>query len=154
MSKLEEALAQQLDLMGRDARWPFPAPVRELHPMWCCEHAKSDHANVSHYAIEGDKQWLCGFCIGAHAWHEYHHERNWRVDFAWPAQRVIVEVEGIRFDAQGGRHQTGAGFARDLEKYSALELAGWHVIRVSQREITSGVALSLIEAALRKAVEA
>lgn len=167
MSKLEESLAQILDFASRNenAPWPYPPPIREFHPMWCCEHRKGEHR----WALDGEGNdmlseplcWACiepWLCVREMTWddarersfHAFAHERDFRVDFAWPAQRVIVECEGIRYDKQGGRHQTGPGFANDLEKYSALELAGWRVIRVSQREITSGIALELIEKALKE----
>jgi hypothetical protein len=144
-SKLEEALAQQLAFASSDVngRWRYPAPVREHRPFWCCAHHKARH-----HAFGGLTPW----CDRCELPHEFKRGRDFRVDFAWPEQKVIVECEGIRYDAQGGRHQTGAGFARDLEKYTALELAGWRVVRVGQRQITSGEALSLIEKALREAV--
>ncbi len=155
-SKLEESLAQALDFASKDmnAPWPYPAPIREMHPMWCCEHARAAHT-AFYDEPHHDWQWVCRSCSapGTGRLHEYDRGRKWRVDFAWPEQRLIVECEGINFSVQGGRHQTGAGFAADLEKYAALELAGWTVLRVGQRQITSGVALSLIEKALRSATE-
>ena len=131
-SKLEERLAEHLALMSRSTAWPYPEPVREFHPMWCCELPRKKHTNLTHTPIL------------------YHHTRDFRVDFAWPAQRVIVECEGVRWDAHGGQHQTGAGFTKDLDKYTQLELAGWRVIRIGRREITSGAALALIEKALEE----
>lgn len=159
MSKLEERLAQQLAFAASDVngRWRYPAPIRELHPMWCCEHPKREH-----YAPPKVYRAFCSMCEVEYAgadtpFHEYRRERDFRVDFAYPEQRVVVECEGVRYARKGtdesvGRHQTGQGFEADLEKYSALELAGWRVIRVGQRQITSGEALSLIEAALKERV--
>ena len=43
--------------------------------------------------------------------------RKWRFDFAWLAQRVAVEIEGIT--PQVGRHQRLPGFLADAEKYEA-----------------------------------
>ena len=151
-SKLEESLAQALDFASRDlnAPWPYPAPIREMHPMWCCEHPKRVH----YVKALGNLPPQCQLCPYTVCNHEWRRERDWRCDFVWPAPiSLIVECEGINYSKQGGRHQTGAGFAADLEKYAALELAGWKVLRVGQREITSGVALSLIEKALRSATE-
>lgn len=54
--------------------------------------------------------------------------RRWRFDFAWPAQRVAVEVEGNAWHVRGGgRHMQDA----DLEKYNAAAFAGWRVFRFS-----------------------
>lgn len=156
MSKLEESLAQVLEFAARDqnAPWPWGAPVREMHPFWCCEHRKYDHlrelSTVSGEVVIGGECLGCAHVGASNRFHDYAKGRGYRVDFAYPAQRIAIEVEGIRYDKQGGRHQTGAGFAKDLEKYSALELAGWRVIRVSRREISSGVALQLIEKALKE----
>lgn len=53
--------------------------------------------------------------------------RYWRADFAWPAYRVIVELEGgVR---NRGRHVRPEGYAGDIEKYNAAALAGWIVLR-------------------------
>ena len=72
--------------------------------------------------------------------------RRWRLDFAWPARRVACEVEGGGF--VGGRHTRGAGFRADCEKYNEHALAGWLVLRVTDREIRSGQALRWIQEAL------
>lgn len=73
-------------------------------------------------------------------------DRRWRVDFAWPDHSLIVEVEGGSF--VGGRHTRGAGFEADCEKYNLLTLAGWSVLRVTGKQIESGVAAAWIERAL------
>ena len=56
--------------------------------------------------------------------------RRWRFDFAWPAHKVAVEIEGIVYREGGGRHQRGAGFVADCEKYEAALLNGWRVYRI------------------------
>ena len=64
--------------------------------------------------------------------------RRWRFDFAWPAQRVAVEVDGAIFTA--GRHARGAGIVADAEKYEAALLGGWRVYRVPSRWIAGSPA--------------
>lgn len=54
-------------------------------------------------------------------------ERHWRFDFAWPARKVAVEIEGATWTR--GRHTRGAGFEKDAEKYNAATLLGWRVLR-------------------------
>lgn len=55
--------------------------------------------------------------------------RKWRFDFAWPALRVAVELEGGVWT--GGRHATGAGLIADMDKYNAAASLGWRVLRFS-----------------------
>lgn len=55
--------------------------------------------------------------------HRFHPTRRWRFDFAWPACKVAVELEGR------GRHQTVAGVRADCEKYNTAALMGWTVLR-------------------------
>lgn len=59
----------------------------------------------------------------------FHPARRWRFDFAWPAARVAVEVEGGIWSAGPSRHLTGAGFIEDAEKYNAAAALGWCVQR-------------------------
>jgi Uncharacterized protein conserved in bacteria len=66
----------------------------------------------------------------AHAEREwrFHPTRRWRFDFAWPAQRVAVEIDGGQWASGGGRHATDA----DREKLNAAAAHGWRVLRFSR----------------------
>ncbi len=75
--------------------------------------------------------------------------RRWRLDFAWLAFIVCVEVEGLT--RAGGRHQRIEGFEADLEKYNAAQLAGWTLLRFGGRAIRSAFAVRAIQAALEQA---
>jgi len=55
--------------------------------------------------------------------------RRFRFDFAWPAQKVAVEMEGGIWSR--GRHVRGAGFARDCEKYNLATSLSWDVFRLT-----------------------
>ena len=68
--------------------------------------------------------------------YQFHPQRKWRLDMAWPDQMVAVEIEGITYD--GGRHQRVAGFLADAEKYEAAMLAGWTVFRVPGQWVAEG----------------
>ena len=69
--------------------------------------------------------------------YRFHPVRKWRFDYAWPASRVAVEVEGIFYRAGQGksRHQTGKGYAADMEKYNAATELGWRVLRYAPGKI-------------------
>jgi hypothetical protein len=79
----------------------------------------------------------------------FHVERRWRFDFAWPARKLAVEVEGVTYGDKGGRHQRAAGLEGDCEKYNAAVLLGWRVLRFTPRQIKRGEAIPVIEEALR-----
>jgi len=64
--------------------------------------------------------------------------RRWRFDFAFPTEKVAVEVEGVTKYGGArkiGRHQTPKGMAADCEKYNAAVLLGWRVLRYTQDQI-------------------
>lgn len=75
--------------------------------------------------------------------------RRWRFDFAWPQQRIALEIEGGTW--VGGRHNRGAGYVNDLEKYNTATLLGWRLLRVTPEMVSDGTALLLIEALLDNA---
>jgi hypothetical protein len=52
-----------------------------------------------------------------------------RVDFAWRAQRVVVETDGARY------HRTSAKFESDRRKDQRLAIAGWMVLRITWRQL-------------------
>ena len=59
----------------------------------------------------------------------FHPSRRWRLDFAWPAEKLAVEIEGR------GRHQTFVGFRNDCEKYAHALLLGWRVLRFPAADV-------------------
>lgn len=73
--------------------------------------------------------------------------RKWRLDFAFPSERVAVEVEGGIWTS--GRHTRGSGFLADVEKYNALALAGFLLLRVTPDMLNRGEAAPMVEEALR-----
>jgi REase_MTES_1575/Transcriptional regulator, AbiEi antitoxin len=54
---------------------------------------------------------------------------GYRVDFAWPDRRVIVETDGWR------AHGTRPAFERDRRRDLALAAAGWRVVRITWRQL-------------------
>ena len=65
----------------------------------------------------------------------FHPFRRWRADFAHLPSRTLIEIEGGIY--VHGRHNRGAGFAADLEKYLEASLAGWRVVRLGPNELTT-----------------
>jgi very-short-patch-repair endonuclease len=82
----------------------------------------------------------------------FHPVRRWRLDFAWPAHKLALEVEGGVFVR--GRHSRGVGYTADCEKGNALALLGWRVLRVTGAHIKSGQALQWATEALAGPQEA
>lgn len=74
--------------------------------------------------------------------------RRWTFDFAWPDQKLYVEVEGGIWIRGGGRHNRAASFEKDCEKYAEAAIRGWRGLRVTTGQVTSGIAINLIERAL------
>lgn len=78
-------------------------------------------------------------------------ERRWRFDFAWPDERLAVEVEGGSWTQ--GRHTRGNGFRRDCIKYNRAAMDGWTVLRFTGDQVTNGMALEAIRRVLRERAE-
>jgi very-short-patch-repair endonuclease len=65
--------------------------------------------------------------------------RKWKFDFAFPEQKIAVEIEGGIW--RGGRHNRATGYETDLEKYNAAVLLGWRVLRYSTDMVIAGDAI-------------
>lgn len=76
----------------------------------------------------------------------FHPTRKWRIDVAFVAEKLAVEIDGGVFSQ--GRHTRGAGVVKDMEKLAALAAAGWRVIRCTPQHVNDGTALTWISAAL------
>ncbi len=72
--------------------------------------------------------------------------RRWRFDYAWPVQRLALEVEGGVWTK--GRHTRGAGFLRDVEKYNAAAVDFWRVLRTTPDKLVSLKTVELLKLAL------
>jgi very-short-patch-repair endonuclease len=69
----------------------------------------------------------------------FHAGRKWRADFAHIESQTLIEIEGGIYLAGGGRHNRAVGFAADTEKYLEAALAGWRVLRLTDRQITAAI---------------
>lgn len=52
-----------------------------------------------------------------------------RVDFCWPASRLVVEADGFAF------HSDRAAYRRDRERLNDLERCGWRVLRFTWEDV-------------------
>lgn len=66
--------------------------------------------------------------------HQFYADRNWRFDFAWPAELVAVEIEGGTASGTS-RHTSGVGFQLDTEKYNVAACLGWHLLRFTAKDL-------------------
>lgn len=80
--------------------------------------------------------------------YRFHPKRRWRFDYAWPDQKIAVEVHGGIHTR--GRHTRGTGFEKDREKMNAAQLLGWKVLEVSTGQLEDGYALQVLEEALKE----
>lgn len=78
--------------------------------------------------------------------HRFHPVRRWRFDYAWPEQRVALEVDGGVWT--GGRHTRGAGFIKDMEKLNTATIAGWRVVRVVPGKLCASATVGMLESLL------
>lgn len=79
--------------------------------------------------------WRCAKGPALEREFRFHPTRRWRADFAHLPSRTLIEIEGGIFARGGGRHNRGIGMVRDAEKYLEAALAGWRVIRLTDRQI-------------------
>lgn len=73
-------------------------------------------------------------------------KRRWRIDFL--IGDLAVEVEGGVWS--GGRHTRGSGFLGDMEKYNALTMAGYRILRFTPQMVKQGIAIKAILKAIEK----
>jgi very-short-patch-repair endonuclease len=64
--------------------------------------------------------------------------RGWRLDFAWPRRKLAVEIES-------SVHRIKGRFATDLDKYNALQLDGWMLLRYTAKMVHSAQAIDTVK---------
>ena len=63
--------------------------------------------------------------------------RQWRFDFAWPAQKFAVEVDGGT-GMRISRHTSVAGYREDCMKLNSALIMRWSVLRGDQAMVANG----------------
>lgn len=74
--------------------------------------------------------------------------RQWRADFAYPRERVMVEIQGGTWAKKRGGHSTGSGIQADMVKHNAAALLGWVVLCYSDHGIKDGSMVEDVRRAL------
>jgi very-short-patch-repair endonuclease len=75
--------------------------------------------------------------------HKFHPQRKWRFDYWLFLDDAAVEIEGGIW--VGGRHTSGAGYSKDLEKYREAAAMGFRVFRFSTSEVLDGTAREFLQ---------
>ena len=77
--------------------------------------------------------------------------RQFRWDAAWPAQRLLVELNGGVWGTSKSNktgHNSGVALNRDAEKANLAVLAGWRTLAFTINHVRSGQALLWLREAL------
>lgn len=78
--------------------------------------------------------------------HRFHPVRRWRFDYAFPEQKVAIEINGGIWKA--GRHNRGQGYINDLEKLNNAAALGWLVLQFTPQQQFTSDAIDLIKKTL------
>jgi hypothetical protein len=81
--------------------------------------------------------------------YQFHQTRKWRIDVALLDHDIAIEIDGGAWIQ--GRHGRGAGIEKDNEKYAALAIAGWRLIRCTPGQVKKGIVLGWVREALEAA---
>jgi len=73
-------------------------------------------------------------------------KRRWRIDYAIVDKKIAIEVEGGAYTQ--GRHTRPMGFIGDMEKYNALTVQGWRLIRVQPKDLVTVKTLNMIKSTI------
>jgi hypothetical protein len=75
--------------------------------------------------------------------------RRWRFDYAWPLQKLALEVQGGLFIPGGGRHSRGPALLKEHEKLNEAAILGYRIIYVTPTQMRDGSVLDVVARALR-----
>lgn len=90
--------------------------------------------------------------------HQFALPRRFAFDWAWPAAKVALEIEGGLFGIgkpcpvcrrrKVAGHSSVERIKTDVEKYNLAALAGWRVIRALPEQVESGEVMATLRQAL------
>ena len=79
--------------------------------------------------------------------YKFHATRKWRIDIAWPDNRLAVEVQGGIFVQ--GRHSRGAAMLKEWEKLNTLAGMGWRVLFCQPQDVCTDGVVGFIKLAMQ-----
>ena len=65
--------------------------------------------------------------------HRFHTDRKWRFDYAWPAAKIAIEIDGGQWQV------TGRDLSREAERNNEAQIAGWCVLHFTSEQIDKRV---------------
>lgn len=68
---------------------------------------------------------------------KFHPVRKWRIDLCWPEQKLALEIEGGTFQNRGAHRGSIGGYLKDIEKYNALSILGYSLLRFTPQQMES-----------------
>lgn len=74
--------------------------------------------------------------------------RKFRFDFAFIAERLLVEINGGTFN--GGAHGRGVGINRDYEKNNLAVKEDWRVLSFDTKQVKSGDAVEFVQSIIQQ----
>lgn len=74
-------------------------------------------------------------------------ERKFMFDFAFPKQKIAVEIDGGTWMGKGG-HNSGSGIQNDRDKDELAILNGWTVYRCTAHMVKAGRAIETVKTLL------
>lgn len=75
--------------------------------------------------------------------YKWHPDRKFSADFAYPAIKLLIEIDGAIW-VKGG-HSSGTGITRDRIKDAEALIQGWKVLRVTSDMVKDGTAIGYLE---------
>ena len=72
--------------------------------------------------------------------------QDWRMDYAWPDQKVALEVEGGVW--VNGAHNRPGHFLSDMNKYNAAGAMGWIVLRCQPKDLMKYATVEMVKRAM------
>jgi len=67
----------------------------------------------------------------------FHPTRKWRLDICWPDEKLALEIEGGTYMERGGHRGSIGGYIKDIEKYNALAILGYSLLRFTPQQMES-----------------
>ena len=68
---------------------------------------------------------------------KFHPKRRWRLDLCWPGQKLALEIEGGTYQSRGAHRGSIGGYLKDIEKYNALSILGYSLLRFTPQQMES-----------------